>query len=103
MNDDDADAMKRSWDASKAQWDERLKSPEPMQAFVFDQTMRVTIAKGGGVILDCPCFGLLGHDRLGVVRVALSPEAEQILKAALESAERTRGVPTPAPSSRPSH
>lgn len=67
------------WEAQKAGWDDRLSSEEPVVSYRFDLPVKLIELPEGEVAIDCPCFQLVGFDRVGTVRVQLSQESAQIL------------------------
>jgi hypothetical protein len=88
---DDADEQAKRAETIK-RWEQRLSSGEPIWTLPVDIPMKVIREPEGGLSIDAPSFGLLGFDRLGIVRVSLSPAALNSLKRALAEFEKNPGT-----------
>ena len=78
-------------------WEERLKSKEPMQQYIFDLPLEVTVGTAGELTIDCPCYTLIGFDRAGIVRIVLTPGAANMLRHGLAEVEKIQDEPGGAP------
>jgi hypothetical protein len=77
----------------KAKWDDRLSGEYPMMTHRFDVPVKVSALVGGDLAIDCPCFQLAGFDRLGIVRLQLSPVAARIILRGLQEIEKILDLP----------
>lgn len=83
MSDDNID-----WEQKKKEWEDRLASGQPMMEVKIDLPMKIFRDGAGALSIDTATFGLLGFDRLGNLRVHITPEAEKNLKWVFENLEK---------------
>jgi hypothetical protein len=87
------------WAEKRKEWESRLASGQPLQHVLVDLPMKV-IREGaegpaaGGLAIDTATFGLMGFDRLGVVRLHLTPAAVSTLKVAFAELEKNPDMPS---------
>jgi hypothetical protein len=79
-SDDTAEKMK--------QWEERLASGAPIMQVVIDTPFKAFRAEAGVLAIDTATFGVAGFDRLGTLRVLVTPSAEKALKTLFENLEK---------------
>jgi hypothetical protein len=75
MSDDDND-----WAEKKKEWEAKLESGQPLMAVMIDHPMKVFKGEEGSLVIDTATFGLAGFDRLGTLRVTITPAATDNLK-----------------------
>ena len=97
MTDDNEKPSPEELEKMQSFWDKKLASGEPMVSYEFHLAMDVFVGTAGDITIDCPCFGLAGFDRLGVVRVRLTPEAASSLRRGLRDLEKSQGEPPEEP------
>jgi hypothetical protein len=78
----------------KEQWEMMLASGQPLHQVKVDLPMTVIREEAGGLAIDTPTFSLAGFDRLGVLRVHLTPLAVDSLKLAFRELEKNPDTPS---------
>jgi hypothetical protein len=77
-----------NWEQKRKEWDERLASGAPMFQVLIDVPFKVFRGEAGVLSIDTATFGLAGFDRLGVVRIHVTPAAENSLKILFDNLEK---------------
>jgi hypothetical protein len=100
MSDDKPDAPEETnWEERKKEWDAKLASGQPLMGVSIDNPMKVFKGEEGELVIDTVTFGLAGFDRLGTLRVRITPAAVESLKWVFSNLEkipdgRAEAVPT---------
>ena len=77
-----------NWAEKKKEWEERLASGKPVHAVLIDLPMNVFKEEAGGLSIDTATFELAGFDRLGILRVQITPAAVDKLKWVFDNLEK---------------
>jgi hypothetical protein len=78
----------------KEQWEIMLSSGQPLHQVKVDLPMTVIREEAGGLAIDTATFSVAGFDRLGVLRVHLTPLAVDRLKWAFRELEKNPDTPS---------
>ena len=76
------------WEEKRKEWEQRLASGSPLVTFKVDLPMKVFKGKAGELSIDTATFGLAGFDRLGYLRLEITPAAADRLKWVFANLEK---------------